>query len=138
LLYFQLFQVGCWQTNGSAFICIRPIVLLLTLLRNIGLEICDVTNKSFLPPFPATYALLELLAVPFEEFIVGEKLVDRGLAECQLIRFAGEFVLTGADCSFSNSALTFASSVFCSPRSDSIRSFFLAVTAQYRQGMYWN
>ena len=36
---------------------------------------------------------------------------------------------TGIDCSFSNSALSFATSAFCPSKSASIRAFFLAVAA---------
>ena len=87
----------------------------------------------------STDALLELLAVPFEEIVVGEKLVDRCLVRCQpMDTGVGVGKRTGADCSFSNSALTFASSAFCSSKSASIRSFFLAVMIQYRYSMYVN
>jgi hypothetical protein len=48
------------------------MILSLTLLHNIHLESCNVTYKCFLSPFPATHALLELLAVPFEVLVVGE------------------------------------------------------------------
>jgi len=44
----------------------------LTLLHDVCLEIYDMADKRLLSPFPATDALLELLAVPFEEFIVSE------------------------------------------------------------------
>jgi hypothetical protein len=44
----------------------------LTLLYDVRLEICDMADKRFLSPFPATDTLLELLAVPFKEFVVGE------------------------------------------------------------------
>ena len=44
----------------------------LTLLCDIRIEICNMADKRFLPSFPATDALLELFAVTFEEFVVGE------------------------------------------------------------------
>jgi hypothetical protein len=50
----------------------RQVILSLTLLHNVHLESCDVTYKCFLSPFPAPDALMELLAIPFEEFVVGE------------------------------------------------------------------
>ena len=42
----------------------------LTLLRDVCLEICDMTNECLFSPFPATNALQELLAVSLKEFIV--------------------------------------------------------------------
>ncbi len=48
------------------------MILSLTLLHDVHLESCDVTYKCFLSPFPAANALLEFLAIPFEEFVVGE------------------------------------------------------------------
>lgn len=47
-------------------------MLSLTLLHNVHLEGCDVTYERFLSPFPAPYAFMELFAIPFEEFVVGE------------------------------------------------------------------
>jgi hypothetical protein len=47
-------------------------MLSLTLLHNVHLESCDVAYKCFLSPFPAPDAFMELLAIPFEEFVVGE------------------------------------------------------------------
>jgi len=41
-------------------------------LHDVCLEIYDMADKGFLSPFPATDALLELLTVPFEEFVVSE------------------------------------------------------------------
>jgi hypothetical protein len=58
------------RRTGLAFIRLGPIVLSLTLLRNVSLEIRDVTDEGFLSSFPTAYALLKLLAIPFEEFVV--------------------------------------------------------------------
>lgn len=44
----------------------------LTLLHDVCLEIYDMADERFLSPFPATDALLKLLAVPLEEFVVSE------------------------------------------------------------------
>jgi hypothetical protein len=44
----------------------------LTLLYDVRLEICNVADKRFLSPFPATDAFLELFAVTFKELVVGE------------------------------------------------------------------
>jgi hypothetical protein len=72
LFSFQLLEVGCWWTNEMRLGALRrpTVVLSLTLLYNVRLEICDVTNKCFLSSFPATHTFLELLAVPFEELVV--------------------------------------------------------------------
>ena len=50
----------------------RQVILSLTLLHNVHFESCDVTYECFLSPFPAPDAFMELLAIPFEEFVVGE------------------------------------------------------------------
>ena len=50
----------------------RQVILSLTLLHNVHLESCDVTYKCLLSPFPAPDAFMELLAIPFEEFVVSE------------------------------------------------------------------
>jgi len=114
------------------------MILSLTLLHNVHLESCNVTYKVLLSPFMAADVLLELLAVPFEVCVASEKLVDRCLARCQPTVFAIDWECghTGADCSFSNSALTFASFAFRSSKSASICSFFLAIVAQFRRWAY--
>ena len=73
-------------TNGE-ITCIPVKVLSLTLLCYVGLEICNVTYKCFLPPFPVVYTLLELLKVPLHALVIGKKFVDWCLAESQLKAF---------------------------------------------------
>ena len=58
--------------SESVHTCRRQVILSLTLLHNVHLESCDVTYKCFLSPFPAPDAFMELLAIPFEEFVIGE------------------------------------------------------------------
>ena len=58
--------------NGSVRTRPRQVILPLTLLHNVHLKSCNVTYECLLSSFPTADALLELLAVPFEEFVVGE------------------------------------------------------------------
>ena len=73
--------------NQIACTPVKRILLSLTLLCKVELEIRYVADKCLLPPFPVMYTLLELLKVPLHALVIGDKLVDWCLTECQLTNF---------------------------------------------------